>query len=137
MDPERQDKLIAVGRTLLSELDLDTLLTRILDVARDLTGARYAAVGVLDDRRQRLEQFLAAGIDAETHARMGDVHRGRWVLGVVIRDPRPLRLADVGAHPQSYGFPLGHPPMTTFLGVPIVVRGEVWSNLAPTEKEDG
>jgi signal transduction histidine kinase len=137
MDPERQNKLITVGRTLLSELDVDTLLRRILDVAREVTGARYAALGILDDRRERLDQFSTVGIDAETRATIGDLPRGRGVLGALIRDPQPLRLADLGAHPQSYGFPLGHPPMTTFLGVPVLVRGEAWGNLYLTEKAGG
>jgi signal transduction histidine kinase len=137
MDPERQTKLIAVGRTLLSELDLDTLLLRIVEVAREVTGARYAALGVLDDRRERLDQFVTAGIDEDARAEIGDLPRGRGVLGVLIRDPRPLRLTDVGAHPQSYGFPLGHPPMTSFLGVPVVVHGEAWGNLYLTEKQGG
>src|SRR3954471_3956557 len=137
MDAERQNKLIAVGRTLLSELDLDALLSRILDVAREVTGARYAALGVLDDRREQLDQFLTAGIDDDTRAEIGDLPRGRGVLGALISDPRPLRLADVGRHAQSYGFPLGHPPMTTFLGVPVIVHGEAWGNLYLTEKEGG
>jgi signal transduction histidine kinase len=137
MDPERQNKLIAVGRTLLSEFDAETLLNRILDVAREVTGARYAALGILDDRRESLDQFATAGIDAETHAAIGDLPRGRGVLGVLVRDPRPLRMADVGAHAQSYGFPPGHPPMRSFLGVPVLVRGEVWGNLYLTEKQGG
>ena len=106
-------------------------------MARELTGARYAAIGVLDERRERLERFLTAGIDEETHRAIGDLPRGRGVLGVLIRDPRPLRLADVGLHAQSYGFPLAHPPMTTFLGVPIVIEGEAWGNLYLTEKDGG
>ena len=85
----------------------------MLEVARELTGARYAAIGVLDERREQLERFLTAGIDEETHRAIGDLPRGRGVLGVLITDPKPLRLADVGAHPQSFGFPLAHPPMTT------------------------
>src|SRR4051812_27252999 len=137
MDAQRQTKLIEVGRSLLSELDLDTLLSRILDVAREVTGARYAALGILDERRERLAQFLPAGVDAATHADIGDLPRGRGVLGVLISDPRPLRLRDVGTHPQSYGFPLGHPPMTSFLGVPIMIDGEAWGNLYLTEKAGG
>ena len=114
-----------------------SVLDRLLDVAQELTGARYAAIGVLDERRELLEQFLTKGIDEETHRAIGDLPHGRGVLGVLIRDPKPLRLADVGAHPESYGFPLAHPPMHTFLGVPIVVRGEVWGNLYLTEKAAG
>jgi signal transduction histidine kinase len=121
----------------ISELDLETLLHRVLAVACDLTGARYAAVGVLDEDRHELERFLTRGIDDETRDAIGDLPRGRGVLGVLIGDPEPLRLADVGRHPGSYGFPPGHPPMTTFLGVPIRIRGEAWGNLYLTEKADG
>jgi two-component system, NarL family, sensor histidine kinase DevS len=112
-------------------------LERLLEVARELTGARYAAIGVLDQRRERLERFLTAGVDEETQRGIGDPPRGRGVLGVLIRDPRPLRLADVGTHPLSYGFPLSHPPMKTFLGVPIVIEGRAWGNLYLTEKAGG
>ena len=137
MDEHRLKKLVDVGRSLVTELDPETVLSRLLDVARELTGARYAAIGVLDERREKLERFLTAGIDAETHRAIGDLPRGRGVLGVLISEPRPLRLTDVGMHPQSYGFPLAHPPMTTFLGVPIVIEGEGWGNLYLTEKDDG
>ncbi|WP_028064163.1 GAF domain-containing sensor histidine kinase [Solirubrobacter soli] len=126
-----------MGRSLVTVLDPEALFERLLEVARELTGARYAAIGVLDERRERLERFLTAGIDAETHRAIGDLPRGRGVLGVLIRDPRPLRLADVGTHPQSYGFPLSHPPMESFLGVPIVIEGEAWGNLYLTDKDDG
>jgi GAF domain-containing protein len=103
-------------------------------VAREFTGARYAAIGVLDERRELLGQFLTKGIDEQTHRAIGELPHGRGVLGVLIRDPRPLRLADVGAHPESYGFPLAHPPMKSFLGVPITIHGEVSGNLYLTEK---
>jgi signal transduction histidine kinase len=129
--------LLDVGRSLVSELDPDAVLQRLLVCARELTGARYAAIGVLDDAREQLERFIVAGIDDETHRAIGDLPRGRGVLGVLIDDPRPLRLADVGAHPHSYGFPAHHPPMTTFLGVPVLIRGEAWGNLYLTEKEGG
>lgn len=137
MQEQRLRRLLDVGRSLLSELDPDVVLDRLLEVARELTGARYAAIGVLDERRERLEQFITKGIDEETHRQIGDLPHGRGVLGVLIHDPRPLRLADVGMHPESYGFPLAHPPMHTFLGVPIVVHGEVWGNLYLTEKAEG
>src|SRR6185437_11550842 len=83
------------------------------------------------------ERFLTVGIDAAAHRAIGDLPRGRGVLGVLIDDPRPLRLADVGEHPRSYGFPGGHPEMRSFLGVPIVIRGEAWGNLYLTEKAGG
>ena len=121
----------------MAELDPDAVLDRLLDLAQELTGARYAAIGVLDERRELLDQFITKGIDEQTHRAIGDLPHGRGVLGVLIRDPKPLRLADVGAHPESYGFPLSHPPMRTFLGVPITVRGEVWGNLYLTEKAIG
>jgi signal transduction histidine kinase len=137
MDEARLRRLLDVGRSLISELEPETVLQRLLDVARELTGARYAAIGVMDERREGLERFLTVGIDEETHRQIGDLPRGRGVLGVLITDPQPLRLADVSAHPRSYGFPLAHPPMTTFLGVPIVIEGEAWGNLYLTEKHGG
>src|SRR4051795_2314819 len=137
MDEPRLRRLLDVGRSLISELEPEIVLQRLLDVARELTGARYAAIGVLDERRQALERFLTVGIDEDTHRAIGDLPRGRGVLGVLITEPRPLRLADVGQHPQSYGFPLAHPPMTTFLGVPIIIEGQAWGNLYLTEKDGG
>jgi len=137
MDEARLRQLLDVGRSLIAELDPDVLLDRLLEVAQRMTGAKYAAIGVLDERRELLEQFLTKGIDEETHRAIGDLPHGRGVLGVLIHDPQPLRLADVGAHPESYGFPLAHPPMNTFLGVPIVVQREVWGNLYLTEKAEG
>ncbi|MBE2315608.1 GAF domain-containing sensor histidine kinase [Solirubrobacter sp. CPCC 204708] len=126
-----------VGRSLVTELDPEAVLQRLLEVARELTHARYAAIGLLDERRERLERFLTAGIDPDVHRAIGDLPRGRGVLGVLISDPRPLRLPDVGAHPQSYGFPLAHPEMTTFLGVPLIIDGQPWGNLYLTEKDAG
>jgi signal transduction histidine kinase len=136
-DGEQIWRLLRVGRSLMAEHDTEVVLERILQEAREITGARYAALGVLDHDRCQLERFLTAGIDAETHRAIGDLPRGRGVLGVLIAEPRPLRLAEVGQHPQSYGFPMGHPPMRSFLGVPILVRGEGWGNLYLTEKEGG
>jgi signal transduction histidine kinase len=136
MDEKRLRRLLEVGRSLIAELDPDIVLDRLLDVAQELTGARYAAIGVLDEDHA-LERFLTKGIDEETHRAIGDLPRGHGVLGVLINDPRPLRLANVGAHPESYGFPLAHPPMTTFLGVPITVHGRVWGILYLTEKGAG
>src|SRR5215203_3913958 len=137
MDEERLRRLLEVGRSLIAELDPEAVLDRLLDVAQELTDARYAAIGVLDDRREQLERFLTRGIDEDTHRAIGDLPRGRGVLGVLIHVPRPLRLSDVGTHPESYGFPLAHPPMHTFLGVPIVVHGNAWGNLYLTEKGGG
>jgi signal transduction histidine kinase len=137
MDDATLTRLIDVGRGLLSELNLDAVLGRVLDVARDLTGARYAAVGILDRERAGLERFITSGIPADQRALIGELPRGHGVLGLLIDDPRPLRLDDVAAHPRSYGFPLNHPPMHGFLGLPILIRGEAWGNLYLTEKTDG
>lgn len=130
-------RLLEVGRTLVGELDPETVLDRILEEAREITGAQYAALGVLDEDRGSLERFLTRGIDAVTHRAIGDLPHGRGVLGVLIEQPRPLRLSDVGEHPQSYGFPASHPPMHSFLGVPILIRGRAWGNLYLTEKQGG
>jgi signal transduction histidine kinase len=136
--PQNESKLrrlLDVGRSLVGELEPEVVLERILEEAQAITGARYAALGVLDESRTELERFLTRGIDAATHREIGDLPRGRGVLGVLIEDPRALRLADVGEHPQSYGFPAGHPPMHSFLGVPILIRGRAWGNLYLTEKQ--
>jgi GAF domain-containing protein len=134
---DRTRRLLQVGRTLVSEHDTEAVLDRILHEARDVTGARYAALGVLDERRTELERFLTLGLDDATHRAIGELPRGRGVLGVLIADPRPLRLTEVGNHPQSYGFPVGHPEMHSFLGVPIVIRGIGWGNLYLAEKDGG
>jgi len=106
-----------------------------MQTARELCGARYAALGVLDDRRRELAQFLTAGEEPADHTAIGHLPRGRGILGLLIDQPVPIRLHDVSQHPRSYGFPPGHPPMRSFLGAPIVVRGEAWGNLYLTEKE--
>jgi signal transduction histidine kinase len=129
-------RLLEVGRALVAELDYETVLERILDEALNITGARYAALGVLGADRSDLERFITAGLDhGATLRAVGSLPRGRGVLGVLIEDQRPLRLADVSEHVQSYGFPPGHPSMTSFLGVPIVIRGQAWGNLYLTEKQ--
>ena len=138
--PPEEDKihrLLEVGRTVVSELDPETVLRRIVEGARAVTGARYAALGVLDEQRTELERFITTGIDDATHRAIGNLPRGRGVLGVLIEDPRPLRLADVGRHAQSFGFPPNHPAMKTFLGMPILIRGRAWGNLYLTEKQGG
>ena len=120
---DRLRVLVDAGITLSSELSLDALLQRIVETAAELTGARYAALGVIDQAGQTLERFLTTGIDAETHAAIGELPRGRGVLGVLIREARTLRLHDLADDPRSVGFPRHHPPMRSFLGVPIVLRG--------------
>ncbi len=137
LDEPRLRELIEVGRSLVAELDPEAIFRKVLAVARELTGARYAALGVLDEERHELERFITAGIDAEGRRRIGSLPRGRGVLGLLIENPRPLRLADVGRHPRSYGFPPGHPPMSSFLGVPVTIRGRAWGNLYLTEKQGG
>jgi signal transduction histidine kinase len=135
LDEARLRELIDVGRVLTAERDLETVLQRVIEAARELTGARYAALGVLDEEGRELERFITVGIDAAKRAEIGDLPRGRGVLGLLISKPEPLRLDSVGEHPRSYGFPPGHPPMDSFLGVPILVRGEVFGNLYLTEKK--
>jgi signal transduction histidine kinase len=127
------DAVMAVG----SELDLPSVLRTMVESARDLADAQYAALGVVDEERTHLEQFITTGIGAETVRAIGDLPKGHGVLGVLIADPRPIRLPDIRDHPDSYGFPPNHPPMTSFLGVPIRTRGEVFGNLYLTEKRDG
>jgi signal transduction histidine kinase len=137
LSEQRLRRLIDVGRGLLSQLDLEAVLDQVLETAREITGARYAALGVLDRDRRELERFVVRGIDEQTHRSIGTLPRGRGILGVLIDSPRPLRIADVRDHPKSYGFPPGHPPMSTFLGVPVLVREQVWGNLYLTEKSGG
>lgn len=119
------DAVLSIG----SELDLETVLQRIVEAATELVSARYGALGVLDEAGERLVEFLTVGIDDETRARIGHLPEGHGILGLLITDPRPIRLPDLGEHPDSFGFPPGHPPMRSFLGVPIRVRGEVFGNL--------
>ena len=135
LDQTRLTRLLELGRSLVGDLDLELVLKRVLDAARELTGARYAALGILDEDRKELERFLTVGVDEPTRRAIGDLPRGRGVLGVLIREPKPLRLRSVGEHPQSYGFPVGHPPMNSFLGVPIRVGGDAFGNLYLTDKE--
>ena len=102
--------------------------TRVIFVAQ-LTGARYAALGVREEAFEALPTVVEVGIDEATHAAIGGLPLGNGILGVLIAEPHPLRLHDVGQHPQSYGFALNHPPMHSFLGVPIRIRGEAYGNL--------
>ncbi|MGZ5360095.1 MAG: sensor histidine kinase [Solirubrobacterales bacterium] len=133
----RLRRLLEVGRSLVSDLEPESVLRRVLETAREMTGARYAALGILDPGKSGLERFLHLGVDDETARRIGPLPRGRGVLGELIRHPVPLRLADVGEHPRSYGFPDGHPRMRAFLGAPVFIRDEVFGNVYLTEKAGG
>ena len=136
-DENRLRALVETGVAITSELSLDALLQRLVESAAELTGARYAALGVIDGSGSELERFLTTGIDAETQAAIGDLPRGRGILGVLIREDAPLRLHNLGDDPRSIGFPPHHPPMRTFLGVPVHLRGVAYGNLYLTEKADG
>jgi len=129
--------LVDTGIALGAELSLDSLLQRIVEAAASMTDARYAALGVIDRDGMSLERFVTTGIDAETQAGIGELPRGLGVLGALIRDARPLRLDDLHDDPRSVGFPPNHPPMQSFLGVPIHLRGVAYGNLYLTEKRDG
>jgi signal transduction protein with GAF and PtsI domain len=107
---------------LVAPLDVEPGMRRLVDGTREVTRARYAAVGVLDGSRQALARFLTAGVDDATHHRIGDLPSGRGILGLVIEEPRPLRLEHLGEHPRACGFPHADPEMETFLGVPVVIR---------------
>ena len=134
---ERLRSLVEAGIALSSELSLEAVLQRLVEMAASLTGAKYAALGVIDPSGMRLERFLTTGVDAATHAAIGDLPTGRGILGVLIRDARPLRLHDLAEDPRSVGFPPGHPPMRSFLGVPVALRGIAYGNLYLTEKAEG
>jgi signal transduction histidine kinase len=125
--------VVAIG----SQLDLDAVLERITQTAAELANAKYAALGVLDSSGNQLSRFITVGIDDETRRRIGEEPKGRGVLGVLIDEPRAIRLANINDHERSFGFPPNHPPMRTFLGVPVTVRGEAFGNLYLTEKRDG
>ncbi|MEU8873728.1 GAF domain-containing protein [Streptomyces javensis] len=124
------DAVLAIG----SDLELEVVLQRIVESAVGLVDAEYGALGVLGEEGT-IKQFLTVGIDEETIARMGHYPRGEGILGLLIRYPEPLRLADLARHPSSVGFPTGHPPMTSFLGTPIKVREQVFGNLYLTDKQ--
>jgi signal transduction histidine kinase len=134
---DRWRRLIDTGIAVTSELSLDALLQRIVEAAAQLTGAKYAALGVIDRSGRALERFLTSGIDEETHERIGDLPRGRGILGVLINDAHALRLHDLTSDRRAVGFPPYHPPMRSFLGVPILLRGVAYGNLYLTEKERG
>ncbi len=133
---ERMDALLDAVRSVSAGLELEPTLNSIVRAAMDLVGARYGALGILG-ARGTLSRFVPVGIDERTREQIGPLPTGRGVLGVVIEDAKPLRLTDLSTHPMSVGFPPGHPPMRTFLGVPVRARGEVFGRLYLTEKADG
>ena len=135
--PGRLRSLIEAGIALNSELSLDALLQRLVEIAAELTDARYAALGVVDPSGRSLERLLTTGMDRGTYEAIGNLPQGRGILGVLIRDAKPLRLHDISEDPRSVGFPANHPPMRTFLGAPIVLRGVAYGNLYLTEKAGG
>ncbi|MFF0368904.1 GAF domain-containing protein [Micromonospora sp. NPDC005087] len=126
------DAVVGIG----TNLDLRSTLQRIVQAACELVGARYGALGVVGPDRL-LYDFIVHGITPEQHAQIGDLPHGRGVLGLLIDDPRPLRMPDITQHPRSYGFPPNHPPMHSFLGVPVRIREQVFGNLYLAEKQGG
>ena len=130
-------RLVDLGLHLAGELDLGQLLPALVDNARELFDARYAAIGVLDPSGTTIEKFQVSGMDAATQARIGPVPTGRGLLGALLEDPRPVRLARISDDPRSCGFPPHHPPMESFLGVPILLGGVLFGNLYMTEKRIG
>ncbi|HEX6263338.1 MAG TPA: GAF domain-containing sensor histidine kinase [Actinomycetota bacterium] len=140
MQPEvdrRREALIRAGLTLASELSLPVVLQKLTELACLVADARYGALGVLDRSGRRIERFVTHGVTSEERRAIGDLPRGRGILGVLIREARPLRLDRIRDDPRSVGFPPHHPVMTSFLGVPIMVRGNVFGNLYLTEKRGG
>ena len=134
----RWELLLDAVVTMGADVDLDSLLARIVDVAGQLVGARYAALGVVDPSdARRLRTFIHHGISQAHADQIGDLPTGHGLLGLIIDRPEPLRLHDIAAHPASYGFPEHHPPMHSFLGVPVRTRGQVFGNLYLTEKDGG
>jgi signal transduction histidine kinase len=136
-ESERLRSLLETGLALSSELSLDAVLQKIVEAAAHVTGARYAALGVIDSTGEALERFVTHGIDPETHAAIGDLPHGRGILGALITDARPLRLHDLRDDQRSVGMPPSHPPMRSFLGVPILIRSVAFGNLYLTEKDEG
>ena len=127
------EAVLSVGR----ELDLEQALYSIVEAAATLVDAEYAALGVIDPDGRRLSAFHTVGVTEEQIARIGPFPEGHGILGELIRHPEPLRLTKLSEHAASYGFPPNHPPMNTFLGVPIRVRDQVFGNLYLTEKRGG
>ena len=135
MRDERLGRLVDAVLTVAEDVDLPTVLQRIVQAAMELSAARYGALGVIGDDRTFLSEFVYEGIEPGLVRRIGHLPEGHGILGLLIEEPRPLRLDDLSGHPDSYGFPEGHPPMRSFLGTPVRVGGTVFGNLYLTEKE--
>ncbi|MEO8477170.1 MAG: GAF domain-containing sensor histidine kinase [Actinomycetota bacterium] len=133
-ESDRNRMLIEAGLALAAELDLEAVLTRIIALAVDLTGATYGAIGVLGETAPRIERFITQGIDEATRARIGDHPVGEGILGLLIEERRPMRIPDIGSDPRSAGFPPNHPPMRSFLGAPVSALGHIFGNIYLTEK---
>ena len=133
-DPTKLRRVLEATLLVQSDLDLPEVLRHVVEEARSMTGARYGALGVLDEEKHTLSDFITVGLTAEQERAIGPLPTGLGVLGILIADPKPLRIAEIGAHPERLGFPPGHPPMTSFLGVPVKVRDEVYGNLYLTDK---
>src|SRR5665647_447298 len=137
LDEPRLRRLIEVGCSLVANLDLESLLDQIVEAARDLTGARYGALGILNEQGNQLDRLVVAGIDDEQRAQIGRLPRGEGVLGLLIEDPRPLRLSKASDHDVLNQFPPHHPSIDNFLGVPILIHGEVFGDLYLADKSTG
>ena len=131
---DRFERLLAAGVAIYAQHDIDHVLQEVVDAARNVVGARYAALGVLSEDRHTLVQFVTSGLDENARRQIGDHPTGRGLLGHVIHQGKPIRSADINRHPHRYGFPAHHPPMKSFLGVPVRGRGGVFGNLYLTEK---
>ena len=132
---DRRRALVEAGIAITSELSLDAVLQTLVRIAAELTDARYSALGVIDRGGRALERFVTHGLDERAQKAIGDSPRGRGILGVLIEDARPLRLDDLTHDARSVGFPPHHPPMRSFLGVPIMTRGVAFGNLYLAEKQ--
>ena len=135
--PRQLRKLLDGVLTIGSDLDLYTVLHTIIETAAEVVDAKYGALGVLDEAGNGLSDFVTVGIDDAGREAIGQLPEGHGILGLLIVDPRPLRLPDLGEHPNRFGFPPNHPRMTSFLGVPIAVRGKVFGNLYLCDKASG
>ena len=133
-DPAKLRRVLEATLLLEADLDLPILLRHIVDEACSMTNARYGALGVLNEGRTALSEFITVGLEPDEEREIGARPTGRGVLGLLINDPNPIRLTRLGSDPESFGFPPNHPPMSSFLGVPIKVRDEVYGNLYLTDK---